>query len=40
MDSYYFTLSQENPPDPEPASTGSQDTYMDPQINGFGEFPK
>ena len=29
MDFNYFALSQENPPDPEPASPGSQDTYMD-----------
>ena len=29
MDFNYFALSQENPPDPEPASPGSQDTYME-----------
>ena len=25
----YFALSQENPPDPEPAAAGAQDTYED-----------
>ena len=25
----YFALSQENPPHPEPAAAGAQDTYMD-----------